>query len=74
MPRAHKHGEYCRGQAAHCAHAASDGVLPDVREAYRNLEQGWLQLALEFDTELKQRTNAHAREDHKAAPATKERR
>jgi hypothetical protein len=74
MPRAHKDGDYCRGQAAHCAHAASDRVLPDVKEAYRNLEQGWLQLALEFESELKQRPNAHACQYQKAAPATKERR
>jgi hypothetical protein len=36
---------YCRRQAAECARKALEATLAEVREAYVNLEQGWLQLA-----------------------------
>jgi hypothetical protein len=49
MPPAHKKGEHCRDQAAECATAATVATLADVREAYLNLEQGWIELASEFD-------------------------
>jgi hypothetical protein len=38
---------YCRRQAAECARRALQATLAEVREAYVNLEQGWLQLAPE---------------------------
>jgi hypothetical protein len=38
---------YCRRQAAECARRALEATLAEVREAYVNLEQGWLQLAPE---------------------------
>jgi hypothetical protein len=40
--------EHCRKQAAECAAAASATAIFDVKEAYRNLEQGWLKLAPEM--------------------------
>jgi hypothetical protein len=49
MPRPRGKNEYCREQAAECASAATATVLADVKEAYLNLEQGWLQLAHEFE-------------------------
>jgi hypothetical protein len=36
---------YCHRQACACAAAASAAAMADVREAYVNLEQGWLTLA-----------------------------
>jgi hypothetical protein len=38
---------YCGRQAAGCARRALEATLAEVREAYVNLEQGWLQLAPE---------------------------
>jgi hypothetical protein len=35
---------YCRRQAAECARRALEAMLAEVREAYVDLEQGWLQL------------------------------
>lgn len=49
MPRLREKNEYCREQAAVCATAAIATVLPDVKEAYLNLEEAWLQLAQEFE-------------------------
>ena len=49
MPHSREKNEYCREQAAECASAATASVLADVKEAYLNLEQGWLQLAHEFE-------------------------
>jgi hypothetical protein len=40
-------GTYCRRQAAECARRALEATLTEVREAYVNLEQGWLRLAPE---------------------------
>jgi hypothetical protein len=41
--------EYCRRQAAECAAAAAATAIFDVKEAYLNLEQGWLKLAPEAE-------------------------
>jgi hypothetical protein len=49
MPRSSQRTEYCQKQAAECAAAASAAAMLDVKEAYLNLEQGWLQLAPEID-------------------------
>jgi hypothetical protein len=40
-----KRTAYCRQQAAECASAATIAILSDVRQAYLNIEQAWLQLA-----------------------------
>lgn len=58
MSRGQERGRYCRNQAAACAHAATAVALSDVKEAYRNLELGWVQLALEFESELKPPINS----------------
>jgi hypothetical protein len=39
---------YCQEQAAECAKAAFESTIVEVKEAYMNLEQGWLQLAPEL--------------------------
>jgi hypothetical protein len=49
MPRLHQRTEYCRKQAAECADAAATSTLAEVKEAYLNLEQAWLQLAPEIE-------------------------
>lgn len=49
MPRALHRTEYCRQQAADCASAAAATKVDNVREAYRNLEQAWLELAPELE-------------------------
>jgi hypothetical protein len=44
----HKNAErtaYYRRQASACSAAASATVIAEVKEAYLNLEQGWLSLA-----------------------------
>jgi hypothetical protein len=40
---------FCRKQAAECASAARATTLPEVREAYLNMEQAWLRLAPDID-------------------------
>jgi hypothetical protein len=40
---------YCRQQAAQCALAATTALLGEVRQAYLNIEQAWLQLAPDID-------------------------
>jgi hypothetical protein len=40
-----KRTTYCRQQAAECALAATTAILGEVRQAYLNIEQAWLQLA-----------------------------
>jgi hypothetical protein len=47
---------YCRRQAAECARKALEATLAEVREAYVNLEQGWLQLAPETSDNQKAST------------------
>jgi hypothetical protein len=41
---------YCRRQAAECALAATTAKLGEIREAYLNIEQAWLQLAPDIDS------------------------
>ncbi len=50
MPRNTSRTAYCHQQAAECASAASATVLAEVREAYLNMEQAWLQLAPDIDS------------------------
>ena len=38
---------YCRREAAECGRRALEATLAEIREAYVNLEQGWLRLAPE---------------------------
>jgi hypothetical protein len=44
-----KRTAYCREQAAECALAATTAILGEVRQAYLNIEQAWLQLAPDID-------------------------
>jgi hypothetical protein len=41
---------YCRLQAAECASAAAVTSLPEVREAYLNMERAWLELAPDVES------------------------
>ena len=50
-PRPAPRTVYCRRQADECAAAASKTSLPDLKEAYVNLEQAWLQLAPEWEND-----------------------
>jgi hypothetical protein len=45
-----KRTAYCRQQAAECALAATTAILGEVRQAYLNIEQAWLQLAPDIDS------------------------
>lgn len=49
MARTTNRTEYCRRQAADCASAAAATKVDNVREAYRNLEQAWLELAPDIE-------------------------
>jgi hypothetical protein len=49
MSRSSERTTYCRKQAAECAAAATATALAEVKEAYLNLEQGWLQLVPEIE-------------------------
>ena len=44
---------YCRQQAAECASAAAMTSLPEVREAYLNMERAWLELAPDVESNAK---------------------
>ena len=44
-----KRTAYCHQQAAECASAATTAILGEVRQAYLNIEQAWLQLAPDID-------------------------
>lgn len=44
---------YCRRQAAECATAAATTSLPEVRDAYLNMERAWLELAPELENSEK---------------------
>jgi hypothetical protein len=46
-----KRTAYCRQQAAECALAATTAILGEVRQAYLNIEQAWLQLAPDINSE-----------------------
>jgi hypothetical protein len=45
-----KRSAYCRQQAAECAMAATTAILGEVRQAYLNIEQAWLQLAPDINS------------------------
>ena len=47
---ADKRTTYCRQQAAECALAATTAILSEIKEAYLNIEQAWLQLAPDIDS------------------------
>jgi hypothetical protein len=49
-PLANKRAAYCEQQATECALAASTVILPEIREAYLNIERAWLHLAPEIDS------------------------
>lgn len=49
---------YCRQQAAECARSALAATLAEAREAYANLEQGWLQLIPEAKDGQDERSRA----------------
>jgi hypothetical protein len=48
--RADKRTAYCRQQAAECALVATTAILGEIREAYLDIEQAWLQLAPDIDS------------------------
>ena len=48
-PLANKRTAYCEQQAAESALAATTAILPEIREAYLNIERAWLHLAPEID-------------------------
>jgi hypothetical protein len=50
MPRTKDRSSYCQQQAAECASAATATTLSEAREAYLNMEQAWLQLAPDVDS------------------------
>jgi hypothetical protein len=45
MSRTKDRKSYCQQQAAECASAATTTALSEIRDAYLNMEQAWLQLA-----------------------------
>jgi hypothetical protein len=49
MPHTREKGGYCWGQAVECATAATAAALSEIREAYLNLEHGWMEIAREFE-------------------------
>jgi hypothetical protein len=49
-PLANKRTAFCEQQAAECALAATTAILPEIREAYLNIERSWLHLAPEIDS------------------------
>jgi len=46
--RSSARSDYCRQQAANCANRARNTALADVKDAYLQLEQAWLQLIPDF--------------------------
>jgi hypothetical protein len=50
MPRTHIRTAYCQQQAAECASVATITTLSEISEAYLNIEQAWLQLAPDVDS------------------------
>jgi hypothetical protein len=44
---------YCRQQAVESALAATTAILGEVRQAYLNIEQAWLQLAPDINSDSK---------------------
>lgn len=51
MPSQDARTAYCLDQANQCAKAASAATAAEFKEAYANLEQGWLQLAPPLEAE-----------------------
>ena len=49
-PLAIKRTAYCEQQAAESALAATTAILPEIREAYLNIERAWLHLAPGIDS------------------------
>ena len=49
-PLANKRTAYCEQQAAESALAATTAILPEIREAYLNIERAWLHLAPGIDS------------------------
>jgi hypothetical protein len=49
MPRPLERSQYCRQQAQDCASRATTTNLPELKDAYLQLELGWLQLVPDFD-------------------------
>ena len=49
-PVAIKRTAYCEQQAAESALAATTAILPEIREAYLNIERAWLHLAPGIDS------------------------
>lgn len=50
MSRHKDRKSYCEQQAVECAAAANATNLSEIREAYLNMEQAWLQLAPDIDS------------------------
>lgn len=44
---------YCHTRAAECARAAMEKTMAELKDAYINLEQGWLLLAPELGDDRK---------------------
>jgi hypothetical protein len=60
---------YCRQQAAECALAATTAILGEARQAYLNIEQAWLQLAPDINSDsvskkVARRSTASECEEH----------
>jgi len=49
MPPRTDRSAYCRDQAQQCALRSSHAVIPEIRDAYLQLELGWRQLVPDFD-------------------------
>lgn len=49
MLRHLERSEYCRRQADDCASRAATTKLPEIKDAYHQLELGWRQLVPDFD-------------------------
>jgi hypothetical protein len=45
MPSKFIRTDYCLDQASQCSKAATEASAAELKEAYANLEQGWLRLA-----------------------------
>jgi hypothetical protein len=52
-PRADKRTAHCHQQAAECVVVATTVISSEIKAAYRNIEQAWLQLAPEIDSRRK---------------------
>jgi hypothetical protein len=67
MPRHIHPAVHCRREAAECGRKALKATLAEVREAYVNLEHGWLRLAPE--TSDNQESSAEAGPGRRIASA-----